>query len=63
MVATFDTEGHPIRSRIAYMGHTYSGEFEGFLADRMDMAVNFSHHVVLKVDGNETANLQLTGTR
>jgi hypothetical protein len=59
MVATFDTDGHPVHTEIAYNGHTYSGDFDEFLADRMDMAVNFSHHIVLKVDGKEMANLEL----
>jgi hypothetical protein len=58
-VITFDADGHPVHSEIALNGHTYTGDFDEFLADRMDMAVNFSHHVVLKVDGKETANLEL----
>ncbi len=59
LVATFDLEGHPVHTSIAYNGHTYSGDFDDFIADRMDMAVNFSHHVVLKTDGKELANLDL----
>jgi len=59
MVATLDSEGHPIHSSIAYNGHTYTGDFENFIQDRMDMDANFSHHVVLKVDGKEMANLDV----
>jgi hypothetical protein len=59
LVATLDADGHPIKTSIALNGKTYTGEFDEFLADRMDMAVNFSHHVVLKVDGKEIANLEL----
>jgi hypothetical protein len=59
LVATLDADGHPIHTQIALGGKTYTGDFDEFLADRMDMAVNFSHHVVLKVDGKEMANLEL----
>jgi hypothetical protein len=59
LVATLDADGHPVKTTIALNGKTYTGEFDEFLADRMDMAVNFSHHVVLKVDGKEIANLEL----
>jgi hypothetical protein len=59
LVANFDADGHPVHTQIAYNGHTYTGDFDEFLADRMDMAVNFSHHVVLKTDDKETANLEL----
>jgi hypothetical protein len=59
LVATFDADGHPVHSVIAYNGHTYSGDFGEFLGDRMDMMVNFSHHIVLQEDGKETANLEL----
>ncbi len=59
LVATFDTIGHPTHTEIAMGGHTYVGDFGDFLADRMDTAVNFSHHVELKVDGKEFANLDL----
>ena len=50
-VATLDADGHPIHTAIAVNGHTYSGDFSEFLEDRMDMMVNFSHHIVLQVDG------------
>jgi hypothetical protein len=59
LVATLDADGHPVHTQIALGGKTYTGDFDEFLADRMDMAVNFSHHVVLKVDGKEMANLEL----
>ena len=59
LVATLDADGHPVKTTIVLNGKTYTGEFDDFLADRMDMAVNFSHHVVLKVDGKEIANLEL----
>jgi hypothetical protein len=59
MVATLDADSHPIHTAIAYNGHTYTGDFSEFLSDRMDMMVNFSHHIVLQVDGKETANLEL----
>jgi len=59
LVATLDADGHPIHTQIALGGKTYTGDFDEFLADRMDMAVNFSHHVVLKLDGKEIANLEL----
>jgi hypothetical protein len=59
LVATLDADGHPVHTQIALGGKTYTGDFDEFLADRMDMAVNFSHHVVLKVDGKEFANVEL----
>jgi len=59
LVATLDADGHPIHTQIALNGKTYTGDFDEFLADRMDMAVNFSHHISLKVDGKEFANLEL----
>src|ERR1051325_8310839 len=59
LVATLDADGHPVKTTIALNGKTYTGERDRRLADRMDMAVNFSHHVVLKVDGKEIANLEL----
>jgi len=59
MVATLDADSHPIHTVIAYNGHTYTGDFSEFLSDRMDMMVNFSHHIVLQTDGKETANLEL----
>src|SRR5262249_52324038 len=58
-VVTFDADGHPVHDSIAYNGHTYTGDFSEFLSDRMDMMVNFSHHIVLQTDGKETANLEL----
>jgi hypothetical protein len=57
MVATLDADSHPIHTVIAYNGHTYTGDFTNFLSDRMDMMVQFSHHIVLQTDGKETANL------
>jgi len=59
LVATLDADGHPVHTQIALGGKTYTGDFDEFLADRMDMAVNFSHHIVIKTDGKETANLEL----
>jgi len=59
LVATLSSESQPVRTQIVLNGKTYTGEFEDFLADRMDMAVNFSHKVVLKVDGKEIGNLEL----
>jgi hypothetical protein len=59
LVATLDADGHPVHTQIALNGKTYTGDFDEFIADRMDMAVNFSHSVVLKVDGKEFANLEL----
>jgi hypothetical protein len=59
LVATLDSDGHPVKTQIVLNGKTYTGEFDDFIADRMDMAVNFSHSVVLKVDGKEFANLEL----
>jgi hypothetical protein len=58
LVATLDADGHPIHTQIAYNGHTYSADFGEFLGDRMDMMVNFPHHIVLQTDGKETANLE-----
>jgi hypothetical protein len=59
LVATLDSDGHPVKTQIVLNGKTYTGEFDDFIADRMDMAVNFSHRDVLKVDGKEFANLEL----
>jgi hypothetical protein len=59
LVATLNSDGQPVRTQIVLNGKTYTGEFDEFLADRMDMAVVFPHKVVLKVDGKETANLEL----
>jgi hypothetical protein len=59
LVATMDTQGHPIHTSIAYNGHTYTGDFSNFLPDRLDLGVIAPQHVVLQVDGKETANLDL----
>ena len=59
MVATLDADSHPIHTSIAYNGHTYTGDFSEFLSDRMDMMVNFSHHIVLQTDGKEVANVEV----
>ena len=59
LVATLDAEGHPVKTTIVLDGKTYTGEFDDFLADRMDMAVVFPHSVMLRVDGKELANLEL----
>jgi hypothetical protein len=59
LVATLNSDSQPVRTQIVLNGKTYTGEFDEFLADRMDMAVNFSHKVVLKVDGKEMGNLEL----
>jgi hypothetical protein len=59
LTATLDADGHPVHTQIAMGGHTYTGDFDEFLADRMDMAVNFSHHIVLKMDGKEIMNVEL----
>jgi hypothetical protein len=59
MVASLDADSHPIHTQIAYNGHTYTGDFGNFLSDRMDMMVQFPHHIVLQTDGKETANLDL----
>jgi hypothetical protein len=59
LVATLNTDGQPVRTQIVLNGKTYTGEFDDFLADRMDMAVIFPHKVVLKVDGKEFANVEL----
>jgi hypothetical protein len=59
LVATLNTDAQPVRTQIVLNGKTYTGEFDDFLADRMDMAVVFPHKVVLKVDGKEIGNLEL----
>lgn len=59
LVATLDADSHPIHTSITYNGHTYTGDFGQVLSDRMDFMVMFPHHVSLKVDGKETANLDL----
>jgi hypothetical protein len=60
LVATLNAENQPIRTQIALNGKTYTGEFADFLNDRMDMEVRFPHKVVLKVDGKDLANLELS---
>jgi hypothetical protein len=59
LLATLDADGHPVHTSITFNGHTYTGDFSEFLQDRMDFMVMFPHHVVLKTDGKETANLDL----
>src|SRR5262249_44129156 len=59
LVSTLDADGHPIHTSITMNGHTYTGDFSEFLSDRMDMMVQFPHHVVLMTDGKATADLEL----
>ncbi len=59
LVAQLNSDNQPIRTSIVLGGKTYTGEFDDFFADRMDMAVIFPHKILLKVDGKEIANLEL----
>jgi hypothetical protein len=59
LVATFDADGHPTHTQIVLNGKTYSGEFSEFVSDRMDMAVNFPHRIVLSVEGKDFADLEV----
>jgi hypothetical protein len=59
LVATLDADGHPIKTQIVLNGKTYTGQFDEFIADRMDMAVIFPHHVTLQQDGKTFADVEL----
>jgi hypothetical protein len=59
LVATLSADNQPIHTQIVLNGHTYTGDFDEFIADRMDMAVIFSHHVTIKVDGKDYADVEL----
>jgi hypothetical protein len=59
MVATLDAQSRPVHTQITMGGKVYTGDFDQFLNDRMDMEVRFPHQISLKIDGKPWADLEL----
>ncbi len=59
VVATLDALSRPIHAEVKLDGKLYSADYEQYVDDRMDMGVQFPHHIVQKVDGKVVADIKV----